>query len=366
MTRRPLASVVLILVVTLTGCSLTEPLRPAAAGEDQWRVSAVFDDALNLPTGAPVKVGGVPVGKVVRIAPDDYRARVDMAIDDDTVLRRGSDFRLRYTTALGELYVDVTPARVGARLEDGTLIGERDVFTAPTVEDALSSASLLVNGGSLGQVQTIVGELNTALDGRVGAARGLLTETDRFLVEALRSTREIDRVLRALTGASKLLNHRERTVNRALEDLRPAAKVLTDNTDDLARLLGATDRMAVATDHLVRRTRGDLTTIVRELGPVLDELLAEKDRIVAGLATTDRFARVLDDATPTDYLNLYFLLHIDGALGTLPDPPGPGGPPDVPGLPDLPIPELLDPRIPELPGGSGLPDVPRGLRSVGP
>lgn len=367
MTRLLATVAALVLGVVLAGCSLTEPLRPAAAGDDQWQLSAVFEDALNLPQGAPVKVGGVPVGKVVDIAPDDYRAKVTMAIDDDTTLRDGTRFRLRYTTALGELYVEVTPAEDGAALADGDVVEGRDVFTAPTVEDTLASASLLVNGGSLGQVQTIVTELNNALDGRVDSARGLLTETDRFLVEALDSTREIDRVLRSLSDASRLLDRRERTVNRALSDLRPAAKVLTDNTDDLARLLRASDRMAVVTDRLVRRTRDDLTTIVRELGPVLDELLAVEEQVIAGLDATNEFAVDVDRDAPTDYLNLYFLLHLDEALATIPDPPGPGEPPDVPGPPDLPLPELPEPGFPEPPdGGPGLPELPQLPRTNDP
>ena len=295
--------------------------------DDQWQVSAVFDDALNLPQGAKVKVSGVTVGSVIAITADDYRARVDMAIDDDTQLLDGSRFRLRYTTALGELYVEVTPAATGEALADGDVIADPDASTAPTVEDALASASLLVNGGGLSQVQTIVDELNTALDGRVDATRGFLGQTDRFLAAALRSTREIDRSLDALAGASRVLNEREATINAALRDLRPAAKTLTDNTDGLVRLLRTTDGLAVTADALVHRTREDFTTIVVELGPVLDKVLSIKDQLVPGLDAISDFALKADTASPTYYLNLMTKLN---AATALEGPPGPQLP-DVPG-----------------------------------
>ena len=295
--------------------------------DDQWQVSAVFDDALNLPQGAKVKVSGVTVGSVIAITADDYRARVDMAIDDDTQLLDGSRFRLRYTTALGELYVEVTPAATGEALADGDVIADPDASTAPTVEDALASASLLVNGGGLSQVQTIVDELNTALDGRVDATRGFLGQTDRFLAAALRSTREIDRSLDALAGASRVLNEREATINAALRDLRPAAKTLTDNTDGLVRLLRTPDGLAVTADALVRRTREDFTTIVVELGPVLDKVLSIKDQLVPGLDAISDFALKADTASPTYYLNLMTKLN---AATALEGPPGPQLP-DVPG-----------------------------------
>lgn len=295
--------------------------------DDQWQVTAVFDDALNLPQGAKVKVSGVTVGSVIAITADDYRARVDMAIDDDTELLDGSRFRLRYTTALGELYVEVTPAATGAALADGDVVADPDASTAPTVEDALASASLLVNGGGLSQVQTIVDELNTALDGRVDATRGFLGQTDRFLAAALRSTQEIDRSLDALAGASRTLDEREATINAALRDLRPAAKTLTDNTDGLVRLLRTTDGLAVTADSLVRRTRADFTTIVLELGPVLDKVLSIKDQLVPGLDAISDFALKADDASPTYYLNLMAKLNAASALD---GPPGPQLP-DVPG-----------------------------------
>ncbi|CAB4725174.1 MAG: hypothetical protein F2667_11800 [Actinobacteria bacterium] len=152
-------------------------------------------------------------------------------------------------------------------------------------------------------------------------------QTDRFLAAALRSTREIDRSLDALAGASRVLNEREATINAALRDLRPAAKTLTDNTDGLVRLLRTTDGLAVTADALVRRTREDFTTIVVELGPVLDKVLSIKDQLVPGLDAISDFALKADTASPTYYLNLMTKLN---AATALEGPPGPQLP-DVPG-----------------------------------
>jgi phospholipid/cholesterol/gamma-HCH transport system substrate-binding protein len=342
-----LATALVTLLVTglvATACSAAEPLRPGEPRSGDTVFSVVFGNALNLPDGAPVKVGGLTVGNVTGIRAEDYRAHVDIALRDGRELPAGTRFRLRYTTALGELYVEATPAGDGPPIAAGDEVAGSQVTVAPTVEDTLASAGLLVNGGGLGHIQTIVSELNTALDGRVGVTKGLLTETDRFLAEALRSTREIDRVLHALSGASATLRRRERTVNRALTELRPAARILTENTDDLVRLLESTDRLAVTADGLVRRTREDLRTVVTQLGPVLEAVLGKEEEILAGLRDVNAFGRRIDRAVTTDYLNLYFLLHLDELLAE-PAPPGeddPGGP-DVP---DLPVPDLPDPSIP--------------------
>ncbi|WP_109506210.1 MCE family protein [Nocardioides speluncae] len=294
-----------VLAVLLSACSVQVPgTGPTDTPGDAYKVTAVFDDALNLTHGAPVKIGGVKVGEVTAIRADDYTARVDLAIDDDTKIPKGSLFRLRYTTALGELFVEVHPAEGGASLADGNVVQAPDAETAVTVEDTLASASLLINGGSLGQVQTIVDELNTALSGRVGATRGLLTQTDLFLKNALTSTREIDRVLSALSSVSKTLAARKNTINKALRQIRPAAKTLTDNTDELAKLLRRTSSMARSTDRVVRRTRNDLVKVVDQVGPLVDKLFEIDGSLEGNLGLANRFIGQVDNAVPTDYINL--------------------------------------------------------------
>lgn len=349
--RRP---VVPLLALAVTGFLIGGCGTLPGTSPEGWTLTASFDDAVNLPEGAAVKAGGLEVGEVTDITVEDYTAKVTMVVDEGTTLRRGSDFRLRYTTALGEVYVDVTSAESGERLADGDVLTVEETATAPSVEDTLASASLLINGGSLGQVQTIASELNNALDGRVGATRGMLREIDRFLGQTVRSTRQIDRILRALNRSSRVLDRREDTLNRALRELRPAARTLAENTDDLARLLRATERMARTTDDLVVRTREDLELIVDELGPVLDSVLGIEQELVAGLGTVNQLAGNLDRAVPNDYLNLYFVLHatsvLSGDAGTPANPgtgdPGSPGQGPVPGAPGVELPGL-PPVLPE-------------------
>ncbi|MDT9592478.1 MCE family protein [Nocardioides zeae] len=318
------ATTLAVALGALAGCSRVERLQPSMVGADQYTIEATFSDALNLPDGAVVKLDGVQVGKVVDIAPADYAARVRMAIDDGIEIPADSGFRLRYTTALGEVYVEITASAEGEPLADGDVVPDGSTSVASTVEDSLASASLLINGGNLGQIQTIVSELNTALDGRVGSARSLITQTDVFLAEVLASTQEIDRVLTSLAAASQTLDEREGTIDAALRDLRPAAATLTENTEELATLLESADALAITADDLVRTTRDDLVLIVDELGPVLDTVLAAEDQLLPALDDLATFAATFDDRTPTDYLNLFFRLRATSVLNS-----------PLPGLDDL-------------------------------
>ncbi|NGZ99902.1 hypothetical protein G5V59_05555 [Nocardioides sp. W3-2-3] len=86
----------------------------------------------------------------------------------------------------------------GKVLADGAKLGLKDTDTAPTVENALAQASLLINGGGLAQLQTVTEELNSALNGNEGDYRTLLDRAKVFLTQANATSTSIDAVLNSL------------------------------------------------------------------------------------------------------------------------------------------------------------------------
>ena len=177
--------------VLVSGCSTTlsdVPIPGKGVSGDTITVKADFEEALNLAQGATVKVNGVDSGKVQEVVAKDFQAQAEMLVKEDAGLREGATARLRYTTPLGELFVDVTNPPTGEPLKDGAVLTTHDTSTAPTVEDALSQASLLVNGGGLAQLQTVTEELNAIIGGREDTVRSLLDGSASFLTEANATT----------------------------------------------------------------------------------------------------------------------------------------------------------------------------------
>ena len=298
-----------------TGCSTTledMPLPGTDVDGETVTLEADFTEALNLATGASVKVNGVDAdlhrrpGLEVLHLDDLDPATVDAA------LREGATARLRYTTPLGELFVDVTNPTSGALLEDGDVLGLESTSTAPTVEDGLSQASLLVNGGGLGQLETVTRELNAALGGREGTFRDLLRQTQEFLTQANATTGDVDRALRGLAAVSVELRERQDVIDAALRDLRPAAVVLREQTPNLTALLRQVERFATSADRLVGRTRTQIIATLEEVSPVLDEILANKATYGRSLDALVALSKSLSDIVPGDYLATALDLHVDG------------------------------------------------------
>ena len=152
---------------------------------------------------------------------------------------------------------------------DGATLELDETETAPTVEDALAQASLLINGGGLDQLQTITEELNTALGGNEDDVRLLLNQASTFLTQASATTSSIDAVLTSLNSLSGTLNDRQDVINRAMKEIRPAAAVLRRATPELTG--AAEGRPAVLLGGQQHRPRDppQLFALLAETEPVL-------------------------------------------------------------------------------------------------
>ncbi len=305
-----------VLTVSACGTSAADlPLPGSKLSGPSYEITAQMDDALNLAVGAPVKLNGVTVGRVNDVTAHDFIARISMDVRTSAQLHDGANIRLRSTTPLGELFVDVTDKSDGALLADGDAIGADDATAAPTVEDTLASASMLINGGGLGQLQTIVREANEALDGRVGTARELLDTLNRTMDNFNGSSAEIDATLDALADLSEVLHRRDATIDKALVEVEPAARVLSDSTDDLVKLLRSVDQLSTTTTRVVRETRADFLSTLQELGPILDQMVSLKGEFGAGLDSLVTFARAIDEGVPGNYLNVFLRFQGSISLG---------------------------------------------------
>lgn len=313
----------LLLVI---GCGPTMrdiPLPGSGVSGDTITVTVQFDEALNLAQGAAVKVNGVDSGKVQSVSAKDFKAIAVLKVRKSAEMRANATARLRYTTPLGELFVEVSNPEKGELIGDGQELAKKNASTAPTVEDALASASLLINGGGLNQLQTVTDELNAAIGGREGSVRELLNNANTFLTEANSTTGDIDAALRALAGLSKVLNANKSTINAAMTQIEPAAKVLRQNTPELTALLAKLAEFSATANDVVGKTRGQILQMVREVSPVLQEFLSVKNDLGPSFSDLVNLSKLFAAAVPGDYANMKLTLELD-QLG-LPNILGPGG-----------------------------------------
>lgn len=270
------------LAITLcAGCSTTLedlPLPSPGLGADSYTVDAVFTDALNLPHKAKVKLGGVDIGEVKSIDAIDFTARVSMNIRSDVALPADVRAELRQATPLGDVFVALSsatsPSTPAGTLEPGSTIDLDDTSAGASVEELLASASLMVNGGGLSKIQTIIGELDQALTGRSADVSTLITELTETVTALNDRSAEIESVLLQASDVSTMLNARSADIDRIARGLPPLTRTLADNSRQMSDVIVAAGGVA-----------GDLDTFTGETGPALRGLIVGTQQVLADVAS---------------------------------------------------------------------------------
>lgn len=362
MRRLAVPALALAALLPLTGCGLElrDVPMPRLVSGPTYTVDSVFEHALNLPVGAPVKLDGDTVGEVTAVTAKDFRAHVRLALRDTTRLPRGTRATVRLTAPMGESFVELTPPAVagGGTLRDGDVIGLAATTASPDTTDLLSAMSLVVTGGSFADIRTIVTELNTALSGNEQHVRRLLARLDAMVTGLDAHTADIDAVLDGLDRLGARLARDSGTLADAVDRLTPAVRTLAAQRASAIRMLTALTRLGETSTRVIRATQDDLVRQLRDVGPVLDSVIRAQRQLTPIMRGVRDFGRELDDATPADYamfdLNTLAALDVNGA--PLVDEGRNGGPPTL-HLPDYPAPRL--PGLPTGPSGSsGVPALP--------
>jgi phospholipid/cholesterol/gamma-HCH transport system substrate-binding protein len=338
-------------------------------GEHPYHVTAYFHDVLDLVPQASVKVNDVGVGKVQRIeattAGGGYAAKVTMLVNADAVLPGNAEAAVRQTSLLGEKFVELRPPsqeQPQGRLTDGAEIPVDRTRRNIEVEELLGAMSMLLGGGGIDRVQSIVHELDAALGGNEPQLRALLTDLDAFLAGLDAQRGEITRALEGLNALSTTLDGQHDQLVTALDGLEPGLAVLVEQREQLVGMLAALDRLGGVAADVVNRSRDDLLADLRALQPVLTGLASAGANLPKSLEVlfTFPFPDNAVDAIRGDYANLDVLLDLDlrEVLGNLGGSAQPVPLPGLPAAPLLPLPGL--PALPVLPAVPGSPGQPGG------
>lgn len=330
--RRCRAAAAAGLTVLLAGCATgleSLPLPAPGQAGDRITLTAVFANALNLPAKAKVKLNGADIGDVESIRAQDFTARVTMRIGANVPLHAGATAELRSATPLGDVFVAIRPdprqAPDAPLLRDGDTIALNSTSAAATIEEALSSATLLVNGGAIRRLVSIVNGAGSAVGGRGEKVAALLQHSNTLISRLNARSAQIDGALRSTTDLAAALSARQDTLNEAIAAAGPGISTIRDNTAQLADLADAVARVTRQLNRLPSLRGTDtrsLTADLNRLSALFNDVSLDPD------LTLDRFTWI-DNLwiTSAKGPNLAAVADIAQlALGSLPDKNWPGDP----------------------------------------
>jgi phospholipid/cholesterol/gamma-HCH transport system substrate-binding protein len=300
----------------LTGCanwrganSLPLP-GTAGGGPGSYTIQVQLPEVQNLQRNARVRVNDVNVGNVTAIDLQGWHALVTIQLAGDVDLPANATAKLGQTSLLGSLHVELAPpADVPAqgKLHEGSVIPLSSAGAYPSTEQTLAAASLLLNGGGVGQLQDIIATLSTAFGGRGEDLRSLIGQVDKFVGYLNDQTGDI---IDATDSLNSLVGHfaaQKPVLDKTLRVLPDALEVLNQQRDHLTEALTQLGKLSELAADSVSQTKESLVKILKELGPVLNSLANAGPALTRSLSLLATFPwpnETLENWVRGDYANL--------------------------------------------------------------
>lgn len=325
MTRRTslrrLVAIAAVVTVCATGCAFqglnSLPL-PGAVGRGSNAVTYHVEVANvgTLESNSPVMVNDVVVGSVGKMTVQNWHANVEVSVRPDVVVPANAVASVGQTSLLGSMHLQLNPPlgeQPRGRLAPGSTIPVSKSSTYPSTEQTLSSLSLVINSGGLGQLGDIIHNFNAALSGRQQQVRDLLTRLDQF-VGTLDDQR--DNIIASIQSLNRLSNTfagQRDVLTEALKKIPPALDVLIKERANITTALEKLGTFSDTTTRLVNDSQAYLVRNLQNLEPTLRALADVGPDLAAALAYLPHFPYpqdLVDRGIRGDYTNLFVVVDI--------------------------------------------------------
>jgi phospholipid/cholesterol/gamma-HCH transport system substrate-binding protein len=311
-----LVAAMLCIALTVTSCAFggvnSLPLPGAvAAGSGNTTYQVEIANVGTLESNSPVMIDDVVVGSVGKIAVRKWHAVVDVRVRSDVVVPENAIARIGQTSLLGSMHLALDPPlgeQPHGRLTPGSTIALNKSSAYPSTEQTLSSLSVVVNAGGLGQVGDFIHSAATALSGREGEVRELITRLDTFIGTVDEQRDHFSAAITALDRLTSTLAANKDEITEALHTIPPALDVLLA---ERARIVTALQKLGEFSDTattVVNRTKDDLVRNLKNLDPTLGAIAdvgPDLDTVLAYLPTFPLGQNFIDRAIRGDYINIF-------------------------------------------------------------
>jgi len=308
-------------VILLAGCqfgglnSLNMP-GTVGHGAGAYSITVELPDVATLPQNSPVIIDDVTVGSVsgveaVQRADGTFYAAVKLSLERNVKLPANAIARVGQTSLLGSQHVELS-APVGqpavGELRDGSRIPESQGGRFPSTEEVLSALGVVVNKGNLGALQDITQEVSAAVAGREGQFADLIPRLAELAASLNRQTDDIINAAEGLNRFAGILARQKDSLDRTLDTLPAALKVLNDNRANIVDAFAGLRRLATVGARILSETKSDFAAETKDLYAVIKPVNDNRSALVDSLdflATFPFPGKNLKRVARGDYFNIW-------------------------------------------------------------
>ncbi|MCU0292612.1 MAG: MlaD family protein [Thermoanaerobaculaceae bacterium] len=255
---------------------------PIGSKSGRQRVQAAFPSVAGLDEKSPVRIAGVRIGIVERIALQGDTALVTLALDPDVSLHQGARAEVTSLGMLGDKYVELYPGSLsGPLLPPGTVLGG----VSPLGFDKLLSSADAI----LSDIKVVTESLRKSMGGPQGEQR---------LDEIVENIRQLTGDVKAMVAANR------GNVDQTMENFKAFSETLKVELPKLAEQLKA---LAGRADTVVAENRENLKGSIDNIKDLSARLKVAADNINDITGKMNRgegsIGKLLNDDETVDNLN---------------------------------------------------------------
>lgn len=257
--------------------------------------SAVFKDASRLETGDTVRIAGIRVGTVKKVAlQDDKLVVVTFDVERDTLLTTGTKAAIRYLNLVGDRYMELidTPESTkilpaGAQIPDDRTAGALDL------DLLLGGLKPLIRGLNPEDVNSLTTSLVQILQGQGGTLESLLSKTSSFTNSLADNNQVIEQLIDNLRTVLDTLSTDGEEFSNTIDRLEQLVSGLSGDRDPIGTAITALDNGTASLADLLGRGRVPLAGTINELDRLVPLLNTDLERTEATLGRLPEIYRKL-------------------------------------------------------------------------
>ncbi|MFD7158198.1 MCE family protein [Kribbella sp. NPDC059898] len=235
---------------------------------------AVFTDAVGLNQGDDIRIAGVKVGQVDKIALyQDKLAMVTFSVDSDQVLDTSTHATLRYRNLVGNRYVALTDGVGGGpRLKKNDIIPKERTTPALDLSVLFNGFKPLFTALTPADVNQFAFEVIKVLQGEGGTIESLLAKTASLTTTLANADQVIGDLITNLTSTLQIVSQRQQNFSQLLVNLQQFITGLSQDINPILSSLTSINSLNTKTAGLLQQTRVPIKADLDKLRTVASTL----------------------------------------------------------------------------------------------
>ena len=218
---------------------------------------AVFTDVVGLNKGDDIRIAGVRVGQVDKIAIyQDKYAMVTFSVDSDQSVDTTTRATLRYRNLVGNRYIALTEGvGGGTRMRKNGIIDKDRTAPALDLSVLFNGFKPLFTALTPADVNQFAFEVIKVLQGEGGTIESLLARTASLTSTLADSDQVIGDLITNLTSTLQIVSQRQQNFSQLLVNLQQFITGLSQDINPILGSLGSINSLNTKTAGLLQQTR---------------------------------------------------------------------------------------------------------------